>query len=626
MVREVYEKGEQASSAPAVKEQPLGEFHLIGPPGCGKSTALATRWIPRAVERFGTSGVAVCSLTRAAATEIGSRGLDIPRERVGTLHSFARKALTDGLGVPELAQDATRLQEWNEGPAKARSSLQLSSGAPRLGDQPGATQDSSGRHVRAGEKWSSSGGTASGDDALALVETLRHRCVELEHWPQAVMPFWNAWCDWKIERQLFDFTDLIDKAVEYGSEPPTHDSQSIGCLIVDEAQDLSALEMKLVRQWGSMVPVLVLAGDPNQSIYGFRGADAHAFHDPKTFPAERTFYLRQSYRLPPAVQDYAEAFLSKASDAMPVEYKPRADAEVGVEIVKKRSSLCLSQPAELVDDIKAELKRYDSTFDMSPNDRVMVLATAAYMLKPLIQELRREGVPFWNPYKLSDGSWNPMRTAQSHFLSLFGPLREDMSPDDADPETRNWTWGELNRWLSSVTSKGLVRHGMKKICAEQAKKRAGQVLDGADLARVFADPAFVKNELLPMLADPAREREALSWYSSQLNAAKKKSLQYALNVAKHGVAQLRFDPRVIVGTVHSVKGGTAGTVYLAPDLSMASAKTMGKRAGRDALVHTFYVGMTRASRRLMLVAPSLAGQHGNRRPTRKARPVPHVAW
>ena len=68
------------------------EYHLHGPPGCGKTYTLANTWVPRAIDRFGVEAVLVASLTRTAAKEIASR-LPIPREQVGTLHSHAYRSL-----------------------------------------------------------------------------------------------------------------------------------------------------------------------------------------------------------------------------------------------------------------------------------------------------------------------------------------------------------------------------------------------------------------------------------------------------------------------------------------------------------------------------------------------------
>jgi DNA helicase II / ATP-dependent DNA helicase PcrA len=60
-------------------------------------------------------------------------------------------------------------------------------------------------------------------------------------------------------------------------------------------------------------------------------------------------------------------------------------------------------------------------------------------------------------------------------------------------------------------------------------------------------------------------------------------------------------PKVIVGTIHSVKGGEADVVYLFPDLSQAGDAHY-QRFGppRDSLIRLFYVGATRARETLYI--------------------------
>jgi superfamily I DNA/RNA helicase len=61
---------------------------------------------------------------------------------------------------------------------------------------------------------------------------------------------------------------------------------------------------------------------------------------------------------------------------------------------------------------------------------------------------------------------------------------------------------------------------------------------------------------------------------------------------------------VIVGTIHSVKGGQADVVYLFPDLSPAGDGQY-RRGGsqRDSVIRQFYVGATRARETLCLCSP-----------------------
>ena len=73
-------------------------------------------------------------------------------------------------------------------------------------------------------------------------------------------------------------------------------------------------------------------------------------------------------------------------------------------------------------------------------------------------------------------------------------------------------------------------------------------------------------------------------------------MQFPTGVAlAGGTAALEESPRVIVGTIHSVKGGQADVVFLFPDLSPAGDAAYQRHgAQRDSVIRLFYVGMTRA--------------------------------
>src|ERR1700690_1893642 len=40
----------------------------------------------------------------------------------------------------------------------------------------------------------------------------------------------------------------------------------------------------------------------------------------------------------------------------------------------------------------------------------MFLGSCSYMLQPLLAVLQKEAIPFHNPYRKSNGFWNPLRT------------------------------------------------------------------------------------------------------------------------------------------------------------------------------------------------------------------------
>ena len=85
-------------------------------------------------------------------------------------------------------------------------------------------------------------------------------------------------------------------------------------LFVDEFQDATPLQLRLLRAWLGGSTELTVVGDPAQAIYGFTGADAEsliAFE--RTFPGGHTIALGRNYRSTPAVVALAEVALGAAA-------------------------------------------------------------------------------------------------------------------------------------------------------------------------------------------------------------------------------------------------------------------------------------------------------------------------
>lgn len=487
----------------------------------------------------------IASLTRAAAAEIASRDLPIPRENVGTLHALCFRAL----GRPKLAE--ANAKAWN---AKHPEYALSGGGGVDLDD----FDERSDRE-------------APGDALLEEMNLLRQRIVPDALWPQGVRSFASAWRAWCEDTELVDFTGLLERALLETSWAPGHPEVLIG----DETQDWSRLEARLFRDhWGKHAETVILAADPDQAIFEWRGGDPRIFLD-YPIAEENERLLHQSYRVSRAVHALAQRVVREIDDRHDVEYLPR-DEEGSVE----RSSATWRTPERLLDLLESAA---------AGGPTVMVLATCSYQLAPLVAMLRKRAIPFHNPYRRKRGDWNPLahgspkkRTAVDRLLAFLAPERG----------IREWTVEDLRAWIEPLKSDGLLARGAKALLDRDDFDTA------RDFERLWRAGIQGPHAQSALAAD-------LSWYADQLLDSKAKPFSYPIEVARaRGADVLDAEPRIIVGTVHSVKGGEADVVAVFPDISVEAARGSFHGAGRDAIRRVFYVAVTRARARVVVCAPS----------------------
>ena len=84
------------------------------------------------------------------------------------------------------------------------------------------------------------------------------------------------------------------------------DRKLFNYLLVDEFQDINQVQYQLLKVWSAENEELFVIGDPDQSIYGFRGSDARCFQKfAEAFPERRTIRLSRNYRSTPEILNCA---------------------------------------------------------------------------------------------------------------------------------------------------------------------------------------------------------------------------------------------------------------------------------------------------------------------------------
>ncbi|MFZ4515611.1 MAG: ATP-dependent helicase [Acidimicrobiia bacterium] len=117
----------------------------------------------------------------------------------------------------------------------------------------------------------------------------------------------------KKRKRLIDFDDLIwwcADALDQDPEFAAAQRFRFRHLFVDEFQDVTPAQFRLLRAWIGEHIDLCVVGDPDQAIYGFAGADPGLLGRlDEQFPEVRTVELRTNYRSTPQVVRTARAVL-----------------------------------------------------------------------------------------------------------------------------------------------------------------------------------------------------------------------------------------------------------------------------------------------------------------------------
>ena len=119
------------------------------------------------------------------------------------------------------------------------------------------------------------------------------------------------------DASALDFDDLLLKAVELFDRAPDvrqRYAHRLKFAMIDEYQDTNRPQYLLVKQLVSVHANLCVVGDPDQSIYKWRGADVKNILDFKRdFPDAMVVKLERNYRSTQVILDAASAVVSRNS-------------------------------------------------------------------------------------------------------------------------------------------------------------------------------------------------------------------------------------------------------------------------------------------------------------------------
>jgi DNA helicase-2/ATP-dependent DNA helicase PcrA len=293
---------------------------IYGPPGTGKTTRLINIVQDCLEDGYGSEKICYIAFTRKAAEEArhrihlatGANPKEFPWFR--TIHSLAYHQL--GLSRHEV-------MNWYDYRKIAQTlGLQLTYG--------GIQEDGTVTGLSTGDRL-----FFMVNQAAVLGKDLRTYWEENNediYWYQLEQVAGTI-ARYKTDLGKTDFTEMVVRFTEQNLIP------DVNILFVDEAQDLSPLQWKLVNKIKERVDEAYIAGDDDQAIFKWAGADVDSF-----IHAEGSKeVLAQSWRVPFEIASVADTLVNQIGDRVQKEWKPREGSQGSIEYVSDVNQIDMSE-------------------------------------------------------------------------------------------------------------------------------------------------------------------------------------------------------------------------------------------------------------------------------------------
>jgi DNA helicase-2/ATP-dependent DNA helicase PcrA len=457
------------------------------------------------------------------------------------------------------------------------------------------------------------------------------------------------------EANALDFGDLLLLTVDLFDRFPNvlrHYQERWQYLLIDEYQDTNRVQYRLVKQLAALHGNVCVVGDPQQSIYGWRGADVNNILDfERDNPGARTVKLVRNYRSSQEILSGAGAVVEKCRGS-PLQliaergkgerivlYEARDERDEGQYVVRR-----------ILEEVRDGGRRY--------GDCAVFYRTNAQS-RPIEEELLKYDVPYVVVGGVRFYDRAEVKDVLCYLRAVVNPADAAALARIANRPARGIGDTTLERARELARTRGVsFEEGLRLFAASDAAGRARpklaaflELLDGlrrevAHLAPADAIAEALKRSgyLLALERENTPEAESrvenlrelvasaedFSADSAEIADAARTPLERFLDqvalVSDLDSAEMRSD-RVSLMTVHSAKGLEFPVVFVAGLEEGVFPHQAAARDGREVEEERrlCYVAMTRAMERLTLSYARERrryGQHSYGSPSRFLREIP----
>lgn len=203
-----------------------------------------------------------------------------------------------------------------------------------------------------------------------------------DHCPDALVRYMRL----QLKTFALDFDDLLYFTVyilTHFPEAREYWTRKLNYIMVDEVQDLSGDDWKLLKILESYHKNLFVVGDPDQAIYEWRGGNPAIFVG---FEAETDIILNQNYRSTPDILDVANSIIANNKNRVPKElFTLRLNERKVVYRHCKSEKEEAGQIAETIEERVAKGMAYEN---------FAVVYRASFLSRQVEQALLRRKIPY----------------------------------------------------------------------------------------------------------------------------------------------------------------------------------------------------------------------------------------
>ena len=512
----------------------MKKIRIAGPPGTGKTRCLADKFYNHIQEYSATEMIAI-SHTNTAADEIRKRILNKNniqdyQDRTGVTDEF-KKLVRESSNT--LKETITTMHKCFMSRIKGRPTIfnvsenvddynNLKEIHPLFDKYTGSRKFHNLEMLLTGHPFFKFHSTArdNGFDTVKYYRSLtfeekrdyKYSMTELQELEKDYNNFKNNQKINQRAEKILDFQDMIEHFTDSDEIKP--EDLGIKVLIVDEAQDSSVIQRAAEKKMAAGVEYFYKAGDPDQALFEFAGADPDSFHKEFAHPEEE---LKQGFRCPRVINEYCKEIIKPIWDYYGYKrvWAPRKENGQIVE-------------GELYEMMNLEQDPYlaELTKRLTQTSETFAFTYRGNEPKETIKYLVKLGVPFHIVDKNNKFKFKYPTAGIKHQRDFLKLIRG-------------------NEKLSAAATKGILKNTHPEYVG---KYYSDENLDEIDKGNYDIE-WLIKRQFLNPVVKKSDDFQAINKISTI------ETKNFIRNVVKYDPSDcLRKNPRIFLENIHTIKG------------------------------------------------------------------------